>query len=157
MMSKGMRHTSIEGIYRGGKIELSETPAGVDEARVIVTFLADEPSAPPWPQALAELATLPDNWDGYGSPGLQAAAVKAAFQLLAAVEKEGLPAPHLCPVTGGGVGLAWQVGSRELEVEILPDGTMGYLTVEGEDMHEGPLSLADVEQVKWLTSWLSRG
>ena len=30
---------SVEGIYRDGKVELLETPADVDEARVIVTFL----------------------------------------------------------------------------------------------------------------------
>jgi hypothetical protein len=30
---------TVEGIYRDGKIELLETPADVDEARVIVTFL----------------------------------------------------------------------------------------------------------------------
>jgi hypothetical protein len=32
---------TIEGIYRNGKIELSETPEDVQEARVIVTFLTD--------------------------------------------------------------------------------------------------------------------
>ncbi len=32
---------TVEGIYRDGKIELLETPADVDEARVIVTFLPD--------------------------------------------------------------------------------------------------------------------
>jgi len=32
--------TSVEGIYRNGKIELAELPANVgEEARVIVTFL----------------------------------------------------------------------------------------------------------------------
>ena len=32
---------SIEGIYKEGKVELLETPDDVDEARVIVTFIAD--------------------------------------------------------------------------------------------------------------------
>jgi len=32
---------TIEGVFRNGKIELAETPLGVDEARVIVTFLPD--------------------------------------------------------------------------------------------------------------------
>ena len=31
---------SVEGIYRNGKIELLETPAGIEEGRVIVTFLS---------------------------------------------------------------------------------------------------------------------
>ena len=30
---------SIEGIYKDGKIELKETPTGINTARVIVTFL----------------------------------------------------------------------------------------------------------------------
>jgi hypothetical protein len=30
---------AVEGIYRSGKVELSETPDGVEGARVIVTFL----------------------------------------------------------------------------------------------------------------------
>ena len=29
----------VEGVYRKGKIELAEKPSGIDEARVIVTFL----------------------------------------------------------------------------------------------------------------------
>ena len=32
---------TVEGIYRDGKVELFETPANVEEARVIVTFLAE--------------------------------------------------------------------------------------------------------------------
>ncbi|TAE57647.1 MAG: hypothetical protein EAZ76_03490 [Nostocales cyanobacterium] len=31
---------SIEGIYKDGKIELIETPPGINTARVIVTFLS---------------------------------------------------------------------------------------------------------------------
>jgi hypothetical protein len=30
---------TMEGIYRDGKVELTEAPAGVKEARVLVTFL----------------------------------------------------------------------------------------------------------------------
>ena len=31
--------TTIEGVYRDGRVELSETPEGVEERRVLVTFL----------------------------------------------------------------------------------------------------------------------
>lgn len=35
---------SVEGIFRNGKVELLEAPTGVEEARVVVTFLpADAP------------------------------------------------------------------------------------------------------------------
>jgi hypothetical protein len=30
---------SVEGIYRDGRVELLEMPEGIDEARVIVTFI----------------------------------------------------------------------------------------------------------------------
>ena len=33
---------TVEGIYRGGKVELLETPTDVDGWRVIVTFLAED-------------------------------------------------------------------------------------------------------------------
>ena len=35
--------TAIEGLYADGKVELQETPRGIERARVIVTFLPDGP------------------------------------------------------------------------------------------------------------------
>jgi len=37
---------TVEGTYKDGKVELAETPAGVKQARVLVTFLAPEPRVP---------------------------------------------------------------------------------------------------------------
>ncbi|MEA2204463.1 MAG: hypothetical protein QOE77_1239 [Blastocatellia bacterium] len=34
-----IKPTTIEGIYRDGKVELKQAPAGMEEARVIVTFM----------------------------------------------------------------------------------------------------------------------
>jgi hypothetical protein len=34
-----MAFLTVEGIYKDGRVELSETPAGVDQARVMVVFL----------------------------------------------------------------------------------------------------------------------
>ena len=34
--------TTVEGVYRAGKIELTETPKGVAEAPVLVTFLPEK-------------------------------------------------------------------------------------------------------------------
>lgn len=36
---------TVEGIYKNGKIELTEAPQGLVESRVIVTFLGAESSA----------------------------------------------------------------------------------------------------------------
>ena len=39
--------TTVEGVYKQGKIELFEMPHGVQEARVLVTFLTQTLNAPP--------------------------------------------------------------------------------------------------------------
>ena len=39
--------TTSEGTYRDGKITLLETPMGVREGRVLVTFLTDAEETPP--------------------------------------------------------------------------------------------------------------
>lgn len=39
--------TTIEGVFRAGRIELSETPVGIEKARVIVTFVDDAPTGEP--------------------------------------------------------------------------------------------------------------
>ena len=37
---------TVEGVFRNGKVELTETPVGVDDARVLVTFLPEAPATP---------------------------------------------------------------------------------------------------------------
>jgi len=63
---------TVEGVFRDGKIELNETPAGLNRARVIVTFLpADGPidlaSAGMTREQAAELRdrlrTFAEDWD----------------------------------------------------------------------------------------------
>ncbi len=39
--------TTVEGVYKQGKIELLEMPRGLQEARVLVTFLTPTANAPP--------------------------------------------------------------------------------------------------------------
>lgn len=40
-----MALTAVEGIYRNGKVELMETPAEMEGAKVVVTFLSADPNA----------------------------------------------------------------------------------------------------------------
>jgi len=111
-------------------------------------------------KALDDLAALRANWDGYGSPAIQPAALESARRLLSAVEREGLPAPRIGPVSGGGIGIAWQTGQNELELEVLPDGALGYLhaTVDeetGEEVtQEGSLPPAFADQVRQIAAWV---
>lgn len=45
---------SIEGTYRDGRVNLSETPEDLEEARVIVTFLSDTPAGMKTPKLLSD-------------------------------------------------------------------------------------------------------
>jgi hypothetical protein len=48
--------TTIEGVYKDGKIELAETPAGIERARVLVTFLDNGASQPERMMTFGQLA-----------------------------------------------------------------------------------------------------
>jgi hypothetical protein len=123
-----------------------------------VTRLSEAPS---WLQsALAtvrRLAELPANWDGYGSPALPSRVVERATQLLTFLEWDELPVPQIGPVSGGGIQIEWHVADRELEIEILPDGSVEFLTVEGEAMHEGPLTVDRPDLSRALVRWVMGG
>lgn len=101
---------------------------------------------------------LPRNWDSYGSPPPALVAVNRSLGLLrgiADLDLPDLPVPHVAPVRGGGIQFEWGVGQRELELEILPDGSVDYLKAEaGEAVEQGRLVPA---QVHPLLAWLVGG
>ena len=105
------------------------------------------------------LTSLPRNWDSYGSPPPSQVAIFASFGLLNSIPKtvfEDLPIPFVAPVSGGGIQLDWNVGTRELELHIMPDGSTQFLRAHGGDvLDEGPLRLSPIETralFAWLTS-----
>jgi hypothetical protein len=103
---------------------------------------------------LRELSQLPDDWDGYGSPRVTAAAKRSAIALLAELRTYAIPGMHLDAVPGGGVQFEWAIGPRALEIEILPDGALEYLVAEADAMLEG--SLNDPSTLLVLLRWLMR-
>jgi hypothetical protein len=110
--------------------------------------------------AISELAALPHNWDGYGSPRIGSSALVKAIQLASVVGVDELPVPEVCPISGGGIGLQWEVGDRELEFTIYPNGTIRYLKVIGpsqervENLEDGNLVSASRIEVRPLVRWL---
>lgn len=100
-----------------------------------------------------EIAGLPTGWDGHGSPALREPAKGVAAGLVSGTDLESLPTPHISPVPGGGLQFEWHVGPRELEIEVLPDGSIEYLAVPGEEeMIEGVLD--DTAVLDTLFRWL---
>ncbi len=106
------------------------------------------------------LENLRENWDGYGSSRIQPGALAAARKLVASVGLQDLPTPHVCPVSGGCVGLAWQVRNKELELTVHPNGSIEYLVVRGpnlereDSMQEGVLPAECYDDVKKWMEWL---
>jgi hypothetical protein len=101
-----------------------------------------------------ELADLPENWDGYGSPPIQSAAKETAYRLVELLDQLGMPNPHFAPVSGGGLQLEWQKGKCELELEILPTGEVSFLTVEESgEMNEAALPSDFQPDLSRLATW----
>jgi hypothetical protein len=103
-----------------------------------------------------ELAKMPANWDSYGSPPISDRALFTLVELLHRLTHRNLPPPHLSPIPGGGLQLEWEMSQRALELEVLPGGTVEYLTTERDQVREGPLG-DEGKQLQDLIDWLTQG
>ena len=87
-------------------------------------------------ERLKELALLEADWDSYGAQPVSSAAFIAAFELLDAVKdrlsrKVRDPLPQfIAPLADGGLQLEWSGQKGDIEVEIDPNGALGYVHIE---------------------------
>lgn len=104
------------------------------------------------------LEHLPANWDGYQSPPVPKRTADLAITLLNQIAGLGfdeLPAPVVQPISGGGVGLVWNVGTRQLSVSSFPDQTSEYLRCDsGEPFDEGEVSPWMTGRLRNVVSWV---
>ena len=111
-------------------------------------------------EALAKLRKLPPNWDGYGSGPVTEAALGTGMTIFKKLEGTGIPLPTVVPATGGGFALEFQVARKRLELEVLPDGAIEYLTIDkihghiDGDMREGSIPANCAFRVVRLGNWL---
>lgn len=103
---------------------------------------------------LDAIAALPHNWDGDGGDPVPHRIVTAAGELLLPLARMQPPVPRIAPVLGGGLQFEWHIGDRELEIEIMPDGTIEYLTAEGGRVQENGLPQFSTGEVKTLVAWV---
>ena len=97
----------------------------------------------------------PRDWDSYGSPPPSEVAVTAGVRLILGIDLDHFVSPRIVPVSGGGVQLEWNCGSREVEIEIDDEGSAEYLTsVHTKPVEEGPISLGDLPRIRSLLTWL---
>lgn len=106
-------------------------------------------------KTLNKLSELGENWDGFGSPPITPVAIASARNLLQELTLDKLPTPYIGPVTGGGVQIELYTPNRELELEILPDGSIEYVIVDEEGrLQDGLLPSTDDERVQEFNRWL---
>ncbi len=99
---------------------------------------------------------LPDDWDSYESPPPSETAINVASKIIEMIDFNRFSIPRIHPVSGGGIQLEWDFDTREIEIEILDDGSMQFLTVEsGEPTDEGSIPSANAAYVNSLLLWLT--
>jgi hypothetical protein len=105
------------------------------------------------------LLRLENDWDGYRSKSPAKRPANYGLRFLAdaigVLSDFGIevPTPFVVPTPSGGMQLEWQVGKRELELEIPESGRFEFLAVNGEETTEGEASrwLA-VRLLRWVIS-----
>jgi hypothetical protein len=89
------------------------------------------------------LKSLPENWNSYGASSISPTAISMAKALLCKLqnrffsmtedrylEEEIIP-QAISPIDDGGIQLDWYGTRFEIEIEIGPTGSLGYLFIEG--------------------------
>ena len=108
---------------------LSEDP----RAAVVVYDFGDDPTthgtidAPAEPRwlvptvcALTRILDLPEGWNSYGAPRIQARAANTALDLLGSSAQDDSPAPIVVPTADGGVQLEWHAWGLDIELDVSP-------------------------------------
>ncbi len=84
-------------------------------------------------EQLEAMRNLAENWDGYGgaAPGSQvivlAQAFVGLFKAILELESPELAGPFVSPTRIGGVLIEWEDRLFQHEVELNPDGSVGFL------------------------------
>lgn len=90
----------------------------------------------PWEDSmtqLKQLASLGNNWDGYGAEAPNGIALTQAGLGLAYNERLGLPLARITPSTEGGVALCYFTNDGYALIEFYNDGEVAAMTKKGED------------------------
>jgi len=94
---------------------------------------------------------LAPNWDAQGSNAPSRAVIQTAIEFLRNIPGEMFPVPLVVPISGGGFHLEWEMGDRDLEIAITPNGTIEALRVE----HGMPIEDDPVTDLAEIFGWLA--
>ena len=99
---------------------------GWGRARNSGTSLLDSTTTPEWEEVvrnrLAELRTLPEDWDTYGGRSVTQEVAEYSFALLRVVMEAETRAPDLVPLPQGGLQMEWHDPNLDIEITIEEPG-----------------------------------
>ena len=141
--------------------EIRSKPLPCTQWSEVTSFWRSQPWVADAGRTISRISTLQDDWDGQGSPAPSRAALESMNRVIREIDAYDLPSPHISPVSGGGLGIEWHQGQRDLSIELLRDGSIEYLrsqTTSGEpdidQMEDGVIPSDRVNEVRNLVRWL---
>jgi hypothetical protein len=98
-------------------------------------------------ERLDELSALEPDWDSYGGLPPTARAIGLASRMIveSAAQTGGAPA-DVMPLPAGGLQLVWEHDPDELQVDVGPDGALGYLLIRRGD---GAPSMSEADDISF--------
>lgn len=145
-------------ITAGAAFQCVEYPKDIRAAtsELVPTSLSD--SAPWLYSALSQLHELErfgSDVRGVGDLRVSDNASTKTRTLLSLIEVDTLPPPTLCPISGGGVGMRWNVGRREVEFTTFASGSTVMAKLENSQLVDDSdlpgNQIADLNSyLKWL-------
>lgn len=157
-MSDVLNSAESEAAYSAEE-PMEAIPRGTSE---VFTNLMRFRQSPDWvpavKQQLAGFVALRPNWDSYGAAAPSLFSLGIAQQFIDQMgQVVGVERPDLSLSPAGNASLSWELenGERNLEIEVLPDGTINFAYInEADESLDQEGSTRNVAEIaNFLTQW----
>jgi hypothetical protein len=85
-------------------------------------------------ERIHEIEKDPRNYPGIANLTVTKQTAMYARSVLGSLLSLDLPSPVVAPLSGGALGVAWSIGSRELEAVIYPDNATSFVASFGDEV-----------------------
>jgi hypothetical protein len=142
--SVSTEQSAVDYMFPAADAQSVEVTRSIDAASWLVSAL----------NALKKLTSLRPNWDSYSGLIISTESLANARLLLSSIRADQIPGPFIAPISNGGVALEWTQAPRDLEIELLPDGSVEILTANGDNIREIRISTPEDVPINRLVEWV---